>query len=55
MQICVIGNSHVGSLVEAWSDFKNIFIDFYSIPGGGQPALKIESGKLFPSNPDKKN
>lgn len=50
MRICVIGNSHVAALLSAKSGFPNVSFDFYAVPGGGGPNLKVKSGRLYPIN-----
>lgn len=46
--ICVIGNSHVGALKAGFKSWKepSYQASFFSIPGGGGPALGTEEGVL---------
>lgn len=49
-RLCVIGNSHVGSLKEGYDllDDKFFMASFWSIPGSG-PRIKIENNKIIAS------
>jgi len=55
MKVCVIGNSHVAALVSGFATISgesDCELDFYAIPGGHEPQLFIEHGRLRPHNPD---
>lgn len=54
MKICVIGNSHVGSLSRGWDVFKGDYpeheITFFAQRSEGINGLIVRSGKLIPDN-----
>ncbi len=53
MKLCIIGNSHVGSLKTAWDNHfpaKNgVKITFFAAPGYKLDGLKLDGHKLVPS------
>jgi hypothetical protein len=54
MKICVLGNSHVGSLKRGWdlirSEFRGQEITFFAHRAGGLIGLMPHQGKLVPNN-----
>ncbi|MCI4678315.1 hypothetical protein K9U39_08005 [Rhodoblastus acidophilus] len=56
MKVCVIGNSHVAALREALGDGKRRGgrdVDFYALPGGGQPIIAAKGDRLIPVAPQR--
>ncbi|KGF72923.1 hypothetical protein DO97_04305 [Neosynechococcus sphagnicola sy1] len=54
MKICVLGNSHVGSLKNAWDElqrkYPNIEITFFAAPKNDLSGLSIRNQELVPTN-----
>ena len=55
MKICIIGDSHIGSLSRAWrekliNEFDHIQIDFFGCPSDGLKGLKLQNGCLIPES-----
>ena len=54
MNICIIGNSHVGSLKRAWDNIKDLFpkinITFFAQRANGLNDLIIKKNILLPNN-----
>lgn len=50
MHICIIGNSHVGSLKNAWNALKakpeSISVEFFAAPGDSLAALELKDGVI---------
>ncbi len=59
MKICIIGNSHVASLKNAWVQMKsshpNIEMTFFAAKGKDLSGLKCEDGVIVPDNPQLKS
>ncbi len=50
MKGLVFGNSHVGAVRRAWDDNSSVDVDFYAIPGGVGPHVKLEAGRIYPND-----
>lgn len=54
MRVCIIGNSHVGSLKRAWDGFPpdkyHATFDFFAQRAFGMTALEVKDGLLVPGN-----
>ncbi|HMZ06051.1 MAG TPA: hypothetical protein PK078_00415 [Anaerolineales bacterium] len=57
--ICILGNSHVGSLKRGWdaiyNDYQQIRITFFAQRSDGIEGLIVHDGKLIPNNEDLMN
>ena len=53
-KICVIGNSHVGTLKKGYDSLekKTYVAHFWAIPGGGGPRISIEENKILAREKD---
>jgi hypothetical protein len=52
MRVCILGNSHVAALYDAWYEEKDLLpcpVDFFSTPS---PSNYVKDGRLFASDPD---
>ena len=54
MKICVMGNSHVGSLKRGWDEIKADYgghhVTFFAHRSDGLEGLIVQDGKLIPTN-----
>lgn len=47
MKGLILGNSHVAALRAAFSRNQRLDLDFFAIPGGVGPRIRIDQGRLF--------
>lgn len=52
MKCLVVGNSHVAALRAAGAP-DGVTVDWFAIPGGYGPALRVDGNRLWPADPDK--
>lgn len=56
MEICILGNSHIGSLKRGWDNIGKNHSDhkvtFFASPSDSLKNLSIENGKLVPASSD---
>lgn len=55
MRVCVLGNSHVACLKQAWTELEaahpGVDVRFFASPAGGLASLELHDGYLTPSDP----